>query len=101
MIDQRGKDIEVEKSKNHSLNEEISYLRNPQGFNSFLHTIKQFNDSATELDRLSKEKWKGLLAMDNCLEDFYNNSEKNRNEKFKKSIRRTRSRASQESNQTD
>ena len=39
--------------------------------------------------------------MDNCLEDFYNNSEKNRKEKFKKSIRRTRSRASQESNQTD
>lgn len=63
--------MDIVKSKNNNLYEEISDLRNPQGYSGFIHAVKQFNESAAELENLNKEKWDGLLAMDSCLEGFY------------------------------
>ena len=86
-LEQRGKDIEAEKSKNYHLSEEISNLRNPQGFSHFIHAVKQFNDSAAELDRLNQEKWNGLVAMDSCLESFYDKAEQQRLKRLQKRIK--------------
>ena len=59
--------------------EELEQLRSPAGYNHFIHTIGQFNQAANELDKLNKEKWEGLVAMDHFLEEhFANSNEKDR-----------------------
>ena len=56
--------------------DELELIRNPPGFNQFIHKINGFHEAAEELEALSKEKWSGLVAMDEMLDSTFKQAQK-------------------------
>ena len=60
--------IQIKNGEIRELKDEIKQIRNDTGLGQLAYSMNQMTDAAEQLDHLSKEKWRGLQAMDEFLQ---------------------------------